>query len=801
MKKILLFTAALLTTVFVYSQAPNTWTQKADFGGTARYAAIGFSIGSKGYLGTGTDGNSYSKDFWEYDPKANSWTQKADFGGVPRATTVGFSINNKGYIGTGWPAANVQLNDFWEYDPVSNTWSRKADFAGGIRGDAVGFSIGSKGYVGTGVSGVYPNYVYYKDFWEYDPKSDIWTKKANFGGASRYGAIGFSVNGKGYVGTGKDGASPCFKDLWEFNPLLNTWIQKAKFGGTGRFQAKGFSINNKGYVGTGIEYNGDYPKDFWEYDPDSDKWTQKNDYTGGGRSYAVGFNIGSKGYLGTGNISGNHFNDFWEYTPDVCNGLTVYADADGDGYGNEANSLFVADCIVSSGYVYDSTDCNDTNASVHPNATEIVGDGIDNNCNGAVDEAVNNALNFDGKNDYVQTSISSGSTYTLEAWIKPDLIKDMVIMGNDDDNYNGKTWVLTSSGKMYVHNCHPSSCNDIWSTKSINVGDWNHVAVSVSGGTLTFYINGVKSGGGSPVEAFGLPWWIGRGWINLFSNTYFKGDIDEVRIWNVARTQAQILSDMNSGVSGDATGLVAYYPCNQGIPGGNNAGVTTLDDITANNNDGTLDGFALNGSKSNWVAVVPDCASPSGLIVTNITGSSANLQWTKPGSFVYGYQVNYRPANAGTWVNKIRSFNFDHVVADGLSPNTTYNWKIRSLCRNDKSEWIAGPDFTTAASLTLSSTDIYGPVINKTGKTGIHIIPNPNNGNFTVQMELPKSPALTTLTLYNNTGTKVWQQVIGLLSGTVNRNIGLQARLTAGVFVLMVQHGNTGLMQKLVVNK
>ena len=33
--------------------AANTWTQKADFGGTARCGAVGFSIGSKGYIGTG----------------------------------------------------------------------------------------------------------------------------------------------------------------------------------------------------------------------------------------------------------------------------------------------------------------------------------------------------------------------------------------------------------------------------------------------------------------------------------------------------------------------------------------------------------------------------------------------------------------------------------------------------------------------------------------------------------------------------------------------------------------------------
>jgi hypothetical protein len=46
---------------------------------------VGFSIGNKGYLGTGLDHDypSYKKDFWEYDPVANAWTQKADFGGLP----------------------------------------------------------------------------------------------------------------------------------------------------------------------------------------------------------------------------------------------------------------------------------------------------------------------------------------------------------------------------------------------------------------------------------------------------------------------------------------------------------------------------------------------------------------------------------------------------------------------------------------------------------------------------------------------------------------------------------------------
>src|SRR2546423_8607295 len=95
--------AILLAAGLSNSHAQDTWTQKADFGGTARSGAVGFSIGSKGYIGTGENYiDPYGKnDFWEYDPVVNTWLQKADFGGAARYLAVGFSIGNKGYIGTG----------------------------------------------------------------------------------------------------------------------------------------------------------------------------------------------------------------------------------------------------------------------------------------------------------------------------------------------------------------------------------------------------------------------------------------------------------------------------------------------------------------------------------------------------------------------------------------------------------------------------------------------------------------------------------------------------------------------------
>jgi N-acetylneuraminic acid mutarotase len=55
------------------------WTQKADFAGGNRRFAAGFSIGEKGYLGTGyNEGWTARKDFYEYDPATDTWTQIAD---------------------------------------------------------------------------------------------------------------------------------------------------------------------------------------------------------------------------------------------------------------------------------------------------------------------------------------------------------------------------------------------------------------------------------------------------------------------------------------------------------------------------------------------------------------------------------------------------------------------------------------------------------------------------------------------------------------------------------------------------
>ncbi|MDX2302200.1 MAG: fibronectin type III domain-containing protein [Microscillaceae bacterium] len=88
----------------------GAWAKKANLP-TGRAEAVAFAIGDKGYLGTGSKGSKL-KDFWEYDPRTNSWSQKANFGGTARNLGFGFTIREKGFIGGGSGGA-----DFWQYSP------------------------------------------------------------------------------------------------------------------------------------------------------------------------------------------------------------------------------------------------------------------------------------------------------------------------------------------------------------------------------------------------------------------------------------------------------------------------------------------------------------------------------------------------------------------------------------------------------------------------------------------------------------------------------------------------------------
>jgi len=302
----LLFILSMLFT----SAFADSWTTKANFGGTRREQASGFAIGNKGYFGCGIDSLADRDDFWEYDQTGNTWSQKANFPGTPRGGGISFAINGKGYIGTGYDGT-VFTADMHEYNPGNNTWTQKADFPGsGGRQGAVAFVIANKAYVGTGYSTTNGNNV---DFWQYDPVGDSWVQKANYGGTARNSCAGFSVGTKGYICCGYNGIYN--KDVWEYDSQNDTWAQKADLGGSGRTTSLGFTIAGIGYVAIGFDITTGYKQDLWQYDQGNDSWTSKATYPGKGDGHAACFVIGKRAYVGTGHEN-TYFKDFYEYAPD-----------------------------------------------------------------------------------------------------------------------------------------------------------------------------------------------------------------------------------------------------------------------------------------------------------------------------------------------------------------------------------------------------------------------------------------------------------------------------------------------------
>jgi N-acetylneuraminic acid mutarotase len=291
-----------LASVREYNPATNTWATKSAFPSGPRAGAVTFSFGNTGFLCSGSDAVGGFSDLWQYYPATDTWIQRSSLpGGISRTYSSGFRIATKGYLCTGKGAEGV-MGDCFAYDTISQAWTYVSRF-GKIRTGAVAFSINGKGYLGTGNTGPVGSLNdLQRDFWMFDPATNVWTQRADFAGAARSEAVGFSTGDKGYVGTGRS-ASGFESDFWEYDPVNNSWTARASFPGGARSQASGFGAAGKGYIGMGSPGSG---LDFYQYDPKKNSWTQKAAVPAGASSLC--FAIGRKGYA----VGGN----FWEYDPD-----------------------------------------------------------------------------------------------------------------------------------------------------------------------------------------------------------------------------------------------------------------------------------------------------------------------------------------------------------------------------------------------------------------------------------------------------------------------------------------------------
>lgn len=194
-------------------------------------------------------------------------------------------------------------------------WLRKDSINGPGKFGCIGFSYGGQGYLGTG----YDNNDYKRSIYSYDPGTDDWDKMESLGGVNGSGlgrnmAVAFVINGKAYVGTGQ-GAATFYGDFWEYDILNNTWQIVLGVGMSARRAAVAFSIDTLAYIGTGYDATG-LKEDFWKFDPSANTWTQVANYGGTPRQKSVAVTLHGKGFVGLGD-DGVLRDDFWKYDPSM----------------------------------------------------------------------------------------------------------------------------------------------------------------------------------------------------------------------------------------------------------------------------------------------------------------------------------------------------------------------------------------------------------------------------------------------------------------------------------------------------
>ncbi len=226
-------------------------------------------------------------------------------------------------------------------------------------------------------------------------------------------------------------------------------------------------------------------------------------------------------------------------------------------------------------------------------------------------EPTPHAIDFDGTNDHVTFGAAPElglNTFTIEAWVRrdgtgvgiadvsgglPDSVP-LITKGRTEGetpatNMNWFVGLDETTGVLQAdfEDKAASAAHPISGTTPLAIGSWYHVAVTYNGTAWSLYINGTldktEVENATPENAStqhaalatamtttGAP--LGR----------FAGVLDEVRIWNAARTQAQIQATMGNEIE-SATGLVARWGMNEGTG-------TEVGNSIASGSDGTTSG-------------------------------------------------------------------------------------------------------------------------------------------------------------------------------------------------------------------
>ena len=217
------------------------------------------------------------------------------------------------------------------------------------------------------------------------------------------------------------------------------------------------------------------------------------------------------------------------------------------------------------------------------------------------------ALTLGGNGSFVEIGDSESlnnitDKVTVSAWIKPTSYPHSyvrIIFRSDEQVQDNKKrsyiLVIRQDGKLKITSSpNGKGYASLYSAPGlIKLNKWNHVAgvIDAKNNFIKIFLDGIQVGhrnynGKDRFYQCRLPLRIGATHrIDEVEKSSFIGQIDEVRVWNVARTVDEIRSDMNTQLNGDEPGLVGYWKFDAETEG-------VVHDATSNKNDGKLVGNA-----------------------------------------------------------------------------------------------------------------------------------------------------------------------------------------------------------------
>lgn len=289
-----------LGVLFEYNPADGVFTKKHDFQsatGSEPYGILTQTTNGKLY-GLTSEGGTLNNDgvIFEFDPATGVYSKKHEFdgsdGSFPSGSLV-LASNNKLY-GMTSGGGTTGVGVIFEFDPATNTFTKKIDMnaatvgsypAGDLIQATNGKLYGLTNEGGTNGRGV---------LFEYDISTNTITPKVNFtdiSGRNPEGSLLQAPNGKLY-GLTRSGGTNSEGTLFEYDPATNVFVKKVDFGGAGggTNPSGSLALSSNGKLYGGTNFGGAIDKGIlFEYDPATSTYTKKQDFNStNGANFAYG---------------------------------------------------------------------------------------------------------------------------------------------------------------------------------------------------------------------------------------------------------------------------------------------------------------------------------------------------------------------------------------------------------------------------------------------------------------------------------------------------------------------------------